>query len=204
MGTEKQKGTPAGPLRVLIADQERERLERAAAVVRAAGHDVVDCLVGIEEAGTVVAREQADVAIVAVGESSRHALELIAELTEEAACPVVIALDAPDPEFVAAAAEAGAFASVTEADAAEVQSAFEIVLRRYDEYRRLEGAFARRAIVERAKGILMERHGIEEGEAFELLRSRARSMGIRIVAAAQAVLAVRPLLPGQAPPGDDP
>ncbi len=187
--------TVAGPLRVLIADQELERLERAAAIVRAAGHEVVDCLVSIAHAGEAVAREQPDVAIVAVGPSDGHALELVAEIVEEAACPVVIALEKPDPEFVAEAAEAGAFAAVTQADSADLQSAFEIVLRRFEEYRRLEQAFARRALVERAKGILMERHGLDEREAFELLRARARSLGIRLVAAAQAVVTVHPLLP---------
>ena len=43
-----------------------------------------------------------------------------------------------------------------------MQSAIDIVLRRFAEYHDLEGAFARTAVTERAKGILMERHGIDE------------------------------------------
>jgi len=44
------------------------------------------------------------------------------------------------------------------------------VLRRFAEYHDLQGAFGRRALTERAKGILMERHGIDEASAFEMLR----------------------------------
>jgi AmiR/NasT family two-component response regulator len=55
-----------------------------------------------------------------------------------------------------------------------VQSAIDIVLRRFAEYHNLEGAFARRAVTERAKGILMERHNIDEQAAFDMLRDESR------------------------------
>lgn len=41
----------------------------------------------------------------------------------------------------------------------------DIVLRRFAEYHDLEGAFGRRAITERAKGILMERHSVDDATA---------------------------------------
>ena len=45
------------------------------------------------------------------------------------------------------------------------------MLRRFAEFQDLEGAFGRRAVTERAKGILMERHAVDETAAFEMLRS---------------------------------
>jgi ANTAR domain len=48
------------------------------------------------------------------------------------------------------------------------------VLRRFAEYNDLKGAFGRRALTERAKGILMERHAIDEATAFEMLREQSR------------------------------
>ena len=51
----------------------------------------------------------------------------------------------------------------------------DMVLRRFAEYHDLEGAFGRRAVTERAKGILMERHSIGEDAAFDLLRAHSRS-----------------------------
>ncbi|MGP0038725.1 MAG: ANTAR domain-containing protein [Solirubrobacteraceae bacterium] len=38
-----------------------------------------------------------------------------------------------------------------------------------------QGAFGRRAVIERAKGILLERHSINEQSAFQMLRARSRS-----------------------------
>jgi hypothetical protein len=48
------------------------------------------------------------------------------------------------------------------------------VLRRLAEYHNLEGAFGRRAITERAKGILMEPHSVNDATAFEMLRHHSR------------------------------
>jgi AmiR/NasT family two-component response regulator len=73
------------------------------------------------------------------------------------------------------AARRGVFACVAHDDPAELESAIEVVLHRFAEFRSLEGAFGRRAPIERAKGILMERHQVSEREAFKLLRSTARS-----------------------------
>jgi response regulator NasT len=69
------------------------------------------------------------------------------------------------------------------------------VLSRFAEYQGLEGAFARRAITERAKGILMERHSMDEKRAFEMLRDEARRSNRKIVDVAEAVAMSVNLLP---------
>ena len=51
----------------------------------------------------------------------------------------------------------------------------------------LESALERRAVIERAKGILMERHAVDERDAFELLRDHARAHSARVVDVAHAV-----------------
>ena len=61
----------------------------------------------------------------------------------------------------------------------------------------LEGAFTRRAITERAKGILMERHGIDEEAAFNMLRDQARRTNRKLVDLADAVVSGHPLLPSR-------
>jgi response regulator NasT len=94
------------------------------------------------------------------------------------------------------------FAYLTNAAGDEqLESAIEVVLYRFAEYHALEGAFGRRAVIERAKGILMERHGIDEEAAFRMLRDQSRSGGRKLIAVATAVLDARPLLP---PTGDPP
>jgi response regulator NasT len=85
------------------------------------------------------------------------------------------------------AAKRGIFGYVTHSDPEELQGAVDIVLRRFAEFHRLEGALGRRALTERAKGILMERHRIDEREAFELLRSHSRRTGRKLIDVAEAV-----------------
>ena len=81
------------------------------------------------------------------------------------------------------------------ADVEDWQSSIDIVLRRFAEYHNLEGAFGRRALTERAKGILMERHAIDEGSAFEMLRERSRNENRKLVDLAGAVVDGHRLLP---------
>jgi AmiR/NasT family two-component response regulator len=123
----------------------------------------------------VTGRGCPDVAFVGLGESSEHALQLVEQIVHEATCPVIALIHARDPGFVKEASKRGIFAYITDADANDWQSSIDIVLRRFSEYHDLEGAFGRRAITERAKGILMERHSIDEPAAFEMLREHARS-----------------------------
>ena len=104
-----------------------------------------------------------------LGESSQHAHDLIDQIVREAACPVIAILETDDRDFVNKAAKRGIFARIADEDAEQLQSSLDIVLRRFAEFQNLEGAFARRALIERAKGILMERHDLDESSAFQLM-----------------------------------
>jgi AmiR/NasT family two-component response regulator len=184
-------------LRVLIANERKDRLALVAPIVAALGHEVIAREIEVEDVGPVTARERPDVALVGLGESSEHALHLIERIVRESACPVIVLIHAPDPEFVKEASKRGVFAYITDADARDWQSSIDIVLRRFTEYHDLEGAFGRRAITERAKGILMERHSVDEPAAFEMLREHSRSMNRKLVDVASAVVDGHRLLPKQ-------
>jgi response regulator NasT len=95
------------------------------------------------------------------------------------------------------------FAHISDADVEDWQSSIDIVLRRFGEYHELEGAFGRRALIERAKGILMERHSIDDAEAFEMLRDRSRADNRKLIDLATAVVDGHRLLPRQ-PQAADP
>lgn len=175
------------PLRVLIANERKERLQRTTGLVVAMGHHVIARELKVAEVAAATAETMPDVALVGLGDSTQHALDLISRIVQEAACPVIAILESANPEFVNEAAKRGVFAYVTDGDPEDMQSAVDIVLRRFAEFHRLEGAFGRRALTERAKGILMERHQIDEREAFELLRSHARRNGRKLIDVAEAV-----------------
>jgi len=187
-------------LRILIADEHSSRLVELEAIVRGLGHDVIAREIDPAEVARLTREHQPDLALVGLDKSSEHALILIGNIAHEATCPVIAVLGAPDPDFIAEAARHGVFAYVDRDDSAEFQSAIEIALQRFAAFRNLEGAFGRRALIERAKGILMERHQIGERDAFELLRSQARNSGRKLTDVATAVIDSHLLLPARTPP----
>lgn len=189
-------------LRVLIANELAERLEATSQIVVGLGHEVIARSLEVGEVAAITAQTRPDVALVGVGSSSEHALELISRIVQEAACPVIALLYTDDPEFVNEAAKRGIFGYISDGDLADLRSAIDIVLRRFAEFQQLEGAFGRRALTERAKGILMERHQIDEKAAFEILRAHSRQTGRKLVDVAEAVVDSHLMLP--ATPGSDP
>ena len=185
-------------LRVLIANERKDRLALLAPIVVALGHEVIAREIDVADVGAVTVKERPDVALVGLGESSQHALDLIDRIVHEATCPVIVLLHARDPEFIKEASKRGVFAHLNDADVEDWQSSIDIVLRRFAEDQELEGAFGRRALIERAKGILMERHAIGETEAFELLREQSRVANRKLIDLATAIVDGHRLLPRDA------
>jgi AmiR/NasT family two-component response regulator len=176
-----------GGLRILVADEDVKALDGAAAILKTLGHEVVARATSPDGAAALISEDEPDVAMVKLHSDDEHALELIEEMIDVGGCPVVALLDSEDPDFVARAAERGIIASAQPVDEESVRSSLEIAVRRFAELHelgnavgQLEDAIARRATIERAKGILMERHGISEKDAFEMLRSEARSNNRRV------------------------
>jgi AmiR/NasT family two-component response regulator len=184
-------------LRILIANEDQERLAVVAPLVASLGHEVVAREVSADDIGDLTQSVHPDVALVGVGNDVAHALELIDRIVKEAACPVIAVLTVADNGFVREAAKLGVFAYIVDDDPGTWQNMIEIVLRRFAEYQSLEGAFGRRSLIERAKGILMERHNLPEEAAFSLIRSEARRSNRRVVDVAEAVLGGHALLPPQ-------
>jgi AmiR/NasT family two-component response regulator len=189
-------------LRVLIADEDRDALRHLGSVLESLGHEVTPYVVSVAEAIELISTEDPDLAIVVVHKDDEHALALIQETVEYASGPVIAQTRDGDVEFVARAAERGISAWIESATPEVVQGAIEVALRRYEEASRLEtkveqleSALERRAMIERAKGILMERHAVDERAAFELLRDHARAQSRRVVDVAVSVADGHALLP---------
>src|SRR6266508_926003 len=183
------------PLRVLVAYGLNLRWDALSAAVASLGHEVIGKKTTLADVGSVTASEWPDVALVIVEERSAQALNLIRQLTHEAACPVIAILDVEDREFVDQAARLGIFAHIVGGKGLEeLQSSIDIALQRFAEYHALQGAFGRRAITERAKGILMERHSVDEERAFNMIRDHSRRTHRKVVDVADAILASHRLL----------
>ena len=198
-------GNAAGErnLRILLANEREEDLRALGDVLDGLGHEVAPFAVSVADATELIAREDPDIAFVVLDGDDEHGLALISETVSYASGPVLVSVRAAEsPTVIARAADMGIHGYVDSWAPDDVQGAIEVALRRWREEQRLhekvsqlESALDRLAIIERAKGILMERHGVEERAAFELLRDHARNSSRRVVDVAQAVLDGHSLLP---------
>jgi response regulator NasT len=189
-------------LRILIADENESALRELHTVLGELGHEVTPYAVSVHDAIELIVKDDPQVAIVVVHEDDDHALALIGEAVEYASGPVIAQLPDADIDFLSRAADRGISAYVESMDPESIQGAIEVAVRRYREAQQLhekvdqlESALERRGLIERAKGILMERHGIGERQAFEMLRDHSRATSRRVVDVAQAVLDGHALLP---------
>jgi response regulator NasT len=190
-------------LRVLLADDREEELRELAAVLERLGHEVTPFAVSVAGAIEVIAREDPDIAFVILDGNDAHGLALISETVEFASGPVLVTMrEIESPDTIAQAADMGIAGYVDSWAPEDVQGAIEVAMARHRDGRRLqekvdqlESALERRAVIERAKGVLMERHSVDDRRAFELLRDHARSTSRRVVDVAQSVLDGHALLP---------
>jgi response regulator NasT len=187
-------------LRVLIANEEPRRLDLLAEALIGLGHAVLVRDVSLIPAPEGDDARPPDVALVGRSNVARAPLEVVTHLVHVGSFPIVASLAAPDADYVIEAAHAGVYGFVVGTNACDIQAAIDIAVERFHQYRMLQEAFVRRAVLEQAKGILMARHGVDQDEAFELLRSHARQKSRRVTEIAAALLESHLLL---APPVEE-
>jgi response regulator NasT len=163
-------------------------VEVLAGVVTQLGHEVVACEIDISATGAATAREHPDVALVGLGLSSQHSLDLIDQIVHESTCPVITLLSAEEPSYIHEAAKRGVFAYIVDSTPGELQAAIDITFHRFTEYHNLQGAFGRRAVIEQAKGILMAQRAIDADRAFDMLRDHSQRSGNKIIDIAEAII----------------
>lgn len=192
-------GVPAALRRsVLIADERAVDRQRLADIVASLGHR--PSVHAPEDAVANLANSfPPDVAFIGYAENPDRALALIGAMSHVGVCPVIAMLPEHDGDYIRAAAARGAFAYLVQAGSDAVQAAIDVAIARFGQYVALQDAFGRRALVERAKGVLMALRGVDEDGAFELLRVESRRQSKKLIDVAQAIVESHSLL---VPPRD--
>jgi AmiR/NasT family two-component response regulator len=109
----------------------------------------------------------------------------------------VVVVGAGESELVARAVERGLEPLLVSDE--RLEDAIAMALEQAEELKRLRAVSARLAQVERAKGILMERHKVNERDAHDRLRRHARNLNVKLATVAQAVEDSYLLLPLEEP-----
>jgi response regulator NasT len=184
-------------MRILVANEHPPQLEVLASAVEDLGEEVVAREARVDQVAEMAASEAADLALVGLpsGDSTEHALALIAELVAGGVCPVVVVTPSADPDFLADAVALGVYAHTSDLSPTPLRSAIDVAFRRFGDHEHTKAALEKRTLIERAKGILMERYGLDEHEAFHMLRREARNENLRLTAAAELILQGHRLLP---------
>jgi AmiR/NasT family two-component response regulator len=187
-------------LHVLVVDELAEPLEHAAQLVEGTGHRVVAQATDLGGVTSAMAQHEIDAMVVAMHADREHALRLVEAVAGRSDCPIVLLFDHDDPLLVREALSRGADAYADRETLGSLESAMALAAYHREEVsglarqiRDLEVSAARRALIERAKGVVMERHGVEERAAYEMLRRQARSARMPLARVAASVLEARAL-----------
>lgn len=165
--------------------------------LEAAGFQVVAVSSDTADLTRLVREFQADVIVCDLDDPSRDALESMRVLNRDEPRPVVVFASRGDADQIEAALEAGVAAYVVEGLApARVRPVLEVAIRRFRAFQALRAerdaarnSLAERTVIERAKGVLMQRRRLSEPEAYKLMRRWAMDRGLKIAAIAEQVLA---------------
>jgi response regulator NasT len=149
-----------------------------------------------------LAQLQPDMIIVDAESQARDTLEHVVMATRDARRPIVMFTDDSDTSHVRAAIAAGVTAYVVAGLAPErIKPVLEVAQARFEheETLRRELAEARtqladRKLVDRAKGLLMQRHQIGEPEAYARIRKAAMDKGLKMGEIAQRIVDAADLL----------
>ena len=184
-------------MRILIAEDEtiirldlRDLLERAGFEVCAEARDG-------EEAVALARSERPDLAIMDVKMPRLDGLEAARRILEENPIPIVMLTAYGQEELVSRAVEAGVFGYLVKPfREQDLLPAIHAARARHDEMQALRAeaeslteALVARKVIERAKGLLMEKENLNEQEAFARLRKASQVSQRPLKVIAEAVVA---------------
>lgn len=189
-------------MKIVVIDQQNER---ASLIREALGEAGFPDVVVVAETDRLLERLgdiDPDAVLIDLEAPSRDMLEQMFEVSRQVKRPVAMFVDDSDQSSIAAAVEAGVGAYVVNGLAkARIKPVMELAISRYNTFSRLQteldaakAALTERKLIDRAKGILMKMKGIEEEEAYKLLRKTAMNQNRRIAEIAESIVTAAELL----------
>lgn len=185
-------------LRVMIVDQDPARSAVLEQALTDAGHRVVARTVDEGSLLQIVTDTQPDVVIIDMDAPGRDTLEDLREVGRDNPKPIIMFSNNRDGEYIRQAVQAGVSAYVVDGLSKErILPIVDVAIARFREFQALRRELADtkiqladRKIVDKAKGILIQRKGLTEEQAYALLRKTAMNRGLRIADVARTLLSL--------------
>lgn len=193
---------PPDSLRILLLDEQAERFPVLEAALTAAGYVVVGKVTTADNIQTAVERSQPDVIIADLDSPGRDTLESMQALTRKHPRPIVMFTNDGDKSTIQLAVQSGVTAYVVDGMAPDrIRPILEVAMMRFQEYQKLRDELEltklqlnERKHIDKAKGLLMKRKGLDEEQAYALLRRMAMDRHMKIAELARSIVAAAELL----------
>jgi AmiR/NasT family two-component response regulator len=197
------------PLRIAVADDERDMRDYFARILPVLGHEVVAVAEHGRQLVEACATTDPDLVITDIkmgdGPQDIDGIEAAGRIFARRAVPVILVSAFHDPELIERAEQDHALAYLVKPiKQADLETAIALSMRRFAQFRTLEQeatdlrqALEDRKLIERAKGILMRKAGLDEHEAFRRLQKISRERNLKLRDIAQTMILSEEMLGGQ-------
>ncbi|MCB1865070.1 MAG: ANTAR domain-containing protein [Chromatiales bacterium] len=183
-------------LSVVVAERNEARADALVADLREYGHRVLAQLSGFDGLAATVSHEMPDVLVIGRRRPDAEFFSLLGKVQIARNVPTVLIADDVDRDTVDQLAHSGVGAFlVDETSALQLDAVVRIAHARFSECAQVRTDLAEtraqldeRKLVERAKGMLMNRRGLSENDAYHLLRRLAMQRNQRMGAIARGLL----------------
>jgi two-component system, response regulator / RNA-binding antiterminator len=184
------------------AVEQAERSRRLRISLLENGYNIIAVLPADTFLGERIAQLQPDLIVVDADTAARDALGHVVKATRHERRPIVLFTNDEDTAHVKDAVAAGVTAYIVAGLAAErIRPILEVAMARFQHEQQLRRELAdarselqERKTIDRAKGLLMQRQGLSEQEAYEKLRKTSMDRGLKLGDVAQRILDVADLL----------
>lgn len=186
----------------MLVDDYPDRLMMLEAALVKEGHIVVARLDTQGDLAAAVARTLPDIILIDVDAPSRDTLESLALIDRDQPRPIVLFAASSDSDTIRRAMHAGVSSYVADGMKPDrVKAVMDVAIARFERYQALKKELeetktklADRKDIERAKGLLMQRRGLDEKAAHEMLRKMSMARNLKLGEAARALIAAAELL----------
>ena len=189
-------------LTIVVLEKDRDRALAIVDALATAGDHKIHVLADISGLAKSVAQFEPDVVLVDVTDPSRDAIEQLATASDPMSRPVALFVDRSDAGLTKAAIEAGVSAYIVDGlQNDRIKPIMDAAIARFQMFQRMrtelattKRALEERKILERAKGLIMKARGLNEADAYALLRKTAMDQGKKVADVAAALVTASDLL----------
>lgn len=183
-------------LKIAVADDERDMRDYFQKILPLLGHQVVAVAETGKELVDKCGSTQPDLVITDIKMPDMDGIDAAARIYKQNAVPVILVSAYHDPEFIRRAEADHILAYLVKPiKQADLEPAIAIAMRRFEQFRALrketsdlKQALEDRKVIEKAKGILMKKAGLDEHDAFRRLQKLASDKNRKLIDIAQTIL----------------